>query len=590
MVVFSRRTALWAGVAGVAVATAVNLQSRALAATAPENLLRAVVTINGAVYDFREAQGRDVGDFVSTIGGFTQACIRTEVTGCPLTVFFRPDRTSDRAEVVFELGKIFNSAPAHLGAYTATIYRGTNVLATIDVPAHYWFSRWRWQSAIRPVVGDIEDLITTNLVPPYDRVGGLATVAQTQTTTTSSTTVSGNATTSCTTTTITPISLPDMDDLNLPAPLKVYPYTVMGLAGINPYMPATGERPDIGIVTEAQAEYICTSRQTALDQLRAQAEAAGTMPWHMRDENTGAAINLRAYPGATWYSSTAQGQPYVKNTKSPVTLDSAHQPAIAYVPYLLTGDPYHLEDLQYQANWNIGTLVPQYRMSIPQARIFAWNLRTLAQAARITPANVPSWVLPKQYFVDFLTEYRQFFERDYVNSARPERAIFRATTNIDNSRDEGATAPGGTWVDTWEDEFVTTIIGWVIAMGFPEWQKAFDWRISSTIARTSATSGWIRANATPYRVILRETKTSPMVTTWADAYALTERIAKITYVDRNTWSPADMTYLTYSRGSLVYISKLQAWNVTENLSWATGQLNARKWKTAYKWRLGGGLS
>jgi hypothetical protein len=137
---------------------------------------------------------------------------------------------------------------------------------------------------------------------------------------------------------------------------------------------------------------------------------------------------------------------------------------------------------------------------------------------------------------------------------------------------------------------VTTIIGWVIAMGFPEWQKAFDWRISSTIARTSATSGWIRANATPYRVILRETKTSPMVTTWADAYALTERIAKITYVDRNTWSPADMTYLTYSRGSLVYISKLQAWNVTENLSWATGQLNARKWKTAYKWRLGGGLS
>jgi len=363
----------------------------------------------------------------------------------------------------------------------------------------------------------------------------------------------------------------------------------MGTAGLNPYMPQTGERPDIGIVTSAQAAYICTAKQSALEALRAQAEAGGTMPWHMRDENTNAPINLKQYPGATWYSSTTAGQPYVKTAKSAVTIDSAHQPSLAYVPYLLTGDPYHLEDLQFQATWNIGTFVPQYRLSIPQSRTFAWNLRTLAQCAKVTPASVPSWLLPQQYWRTFLEEYRLFFEHQYVNSPKPEHARFRTTHNLASSRDEGLKAPAGTWVSPWEEEFVATIIGWVVAMGFSTWQQAFEWKIGSTIARTSRTNGWIRAHATPYRLILRETATSPFADDWAGAWTLEQRVAQLTYTDPNTWTPPDMTYLTYTRGTLVYIDMLKLRDVRENLAWATSQINAKKWNTDYKWRLGTGL-
>jgi hypothetical protein len=574
-----RRAVFGLGAAGLVVA---GTSSRALAASTGQNL-KAEVTLGGKVFVFRQEDGVSLGDFVSSTGGFTQACIRVRAAGCPLTVHFRPDRNSTRAEAVFELGDVFDSVPVNLGAYTVVISRGGLVLATMDVPQHYWFSRWRWQSEIRPIKADIDALIAQNLLPPFDREGGVSTVAATQ-----SSILPGALPNVCYPD--TPLPSTDGPDTAPALPSKFTPYTVMGLSGIIPYMPQTGERSDIGVVTEPQAEYICTARQAALDVMRAQAESAGTVPWHIRDENTNAPFSLRAYPEATWYSSTNRGNPYVKGAITPVKIDSAHQPALSYVPYLLTGDPYHLEDLQFMVNWNLGSLVPQYRLSIPQSRAFAWNLRTLAQAARVTPDTVPSWLLPKHYFVGFLNDTRAYFEAEYVNSTRPERARFRVTTNIDNSRDEGPTAPKGTWTGPWEEEFVTTILGWVVAMGFTEWRRSLEWKMQSTIARASATSGWRRAYATPYRMIVRASATAAVVNSWAECWSLTQRTCKLAFSDPNTWVEDDMAYLAYTRGALVYIDKLKLWNVSENLNWATQQLRARKWATAYKWRLGDGLA
>ncbi|MHB1204530.1 MAG: hypothetical protein ACYCZX_03105, partial [Rhodospirillaceae bacterium] len=172
--------------------------------------LSARVTLGGTIYEYREDAGVDLGDFVSGIGGFTQRCVRCDVAGLPLSVFFRPDRTSSRVEVVFELGRVFSPTAVNLGTYTVEISRGDQVLATVSVPQHYWFARWRWQSAPRPVVGNVDALMSRNLLPPYAH----------------------------------PTST-----LSLPPPVPYTPYTVMGLAGVTAYMPQTGERPDIGLLT-----------------------------------------------------------------------------------------------------------------------------------------------------------------------------------------------------------------------------------------------------------------------------------------------------------------------------------------------------
>jgi hypothetical protein len=506
-------------------------------------VLRAVITMGATSYEVRQDTGRDLGNFISDIGGFTQRCIRADVTGLPMTVFFRPDLNSDRVEVVFEVGRLFNAAPANLGAYSAAIYRDSQLLATVSVPAHYWFSRWRWQSAPRPVVANIDSLIAQGLLPPYQRAA---------------------------------------ETLAVPAQA----YTVMGLAGLQAYMPSTGERPDIGMLTEPQAQFVRTSDQNALATLRAQAEAAGTVPWHMRDENTGAPIDFRTYPKANWYSAAA-GAPFIAGAATPVTVDSAHQPALAYVPYLLTGDPYHLEDLQFQATWNWGSLPPAYRPSIPQPRAFAWSLRTLAQCARITPSATPSWLLPQAYWGEQLSLHRQYFEATYVEAYDPIRSVFRSTGNMDAARDEGPAAPGGTWVDPWQDEFVAAIMGWMISMGFSEWRTAFDWKIGGTIARTNGYSEWVRAHAVPYRMILRATNMSATAQTWAEAWQLTKSITGAVVIDPNTWYDSDMTCLTFARGALVFATRFGTPGADACLAWADAQIASRGFPVTHKWRIAG---
>ncbi len=591
----NRRSALGAGAAGIAA-----LNVRPLRAETAS--LKAVVSIGGRSFEFREDAGQDLGDYAPPSASFVQRCVRTELPNFPLSVFFRPDRNSSRVEVVFELGRVFSQTPINLGAYAVVISRGSQVLARVDVPEHYWLARWRWQSAPRPVIANVKELMGYGLLPPYEIPGQTSAPEEakrlmplpngdyvdldivTQFTTGNYANASKLL-----------LKAADYQSLttglgNAVAELSVGQsiYSVMRLAGVQAYMPNTGERADIGPVTEPQAKFLQTWDQGALELLMAQAEAAGTMPWHIRDEQQNGPFDFRKYPNATWYESATAGSPLIKTGDSPITLDSAHQPALSYVPYLLTEDAYFLEELQFQATWNWGSLPAQYRPSGVQPRLLAWNLRTLAQAARSTQTVTPKWILNFQYWKDQLDVTRQWFEQNYVFSNRPERQRFHVVGAIDSGRGEPG-APEGTWVDPWQDEFLATILGWVISMGFSDWKPAFQWAIRSTIDRTNGASGWARAYATPYRIILRRSKDAPIVQSWSEAWQLTKSMTGKTVSDPNTWAEDDMTYLTYTRGALVYASKLGMVEANAPLAWATQQLKARKWNVAAKWRFGTGL-
>jgi hypothetical protein len=658
------------------------LSGGAHAAAAP---LHVVLLIDGRTFTFREQDGRDLGDFVSEIGGFTQRCIRTDVPDSPLRVYFRPDRTSDRAEVVFERGGVFDTVAENLGAYQVRIFRGETLLADIAVPEHYHHARWRWQSTPRAVVGNVDQLIAQGLLPPYDRSAAPGAPPPTNPPpqdppkdppptpeppkpTTPEPPPPPPAPTPPPAPAPTPAPQPVPDVPAAPQPVTQKPprgfqpmpdpgwalseylsalfggawmmstgdrrpgilesvaigtavgalaakafqmstakgeesapdvvglkgaqtYEIMGLAGVHPYMPNTGERDDIGLLTEPQARFVCTNDPDALLTLIAQGEAAATVPWHMRDENTNAPINMRTYPGASWYWDARVGDPWVRTARTPITPDSAHMPALSYLPYLLTGDPYYLEELQFMANWIWGSGPPAYRPWFGQSRALAWFLRSLSQCARVTPQRTPDWLLPREYWSELLTENRRFLETAYVNSPGPVCAIFRSTGDVDGGRDEGASAPAGTWIDPWQEEFLAAVIGWMIRMGFTEWQTVFDWKIGSTIARTRAGGEWARALATPYRIILRESRDAPLARSWSEALALTVRLQEYGDVsDRDTWLGNDLTYLAYTRGALVMAKAVGTAGLEENITWATDQMRGRGWRTAYKWRIGSGLS
>ncbi len=441
--------------------------------------LSVVIEYQGKSHRYDETAGTDLGDYVDPLHRFVQGCVRTTQKDHPLSVLFRRDRTSDRAEIVFELGRLWGQTPpADLDAYRVTIIRGDKTVLVADVPRHFWFARWRWQTAPRPVTVKVVGLIANGMLPRYDNRVNAGTARPTQSRS----------------------------------------YQVMGLAGVNHYMPTTGERNDIGPVTEPQAEFICTGRDTALASVLAQAEAAGTIPWHFRDEKTGAPLDTIRYANATLYGPNI-GDPFIARAKSDITIDSAHQPALAYLPFLLTGDPYHLETLQFQVTFNILEGPPNSRYRIGQVRAHAWSIRTLAQAAKATPDQTPQWLLPRSYFRELLNRQRDWLTHTFVESPEVIRTVFRTTAQTMGDRNEG-TMEAGTYIAPWEDEFQAVIFGWVVQMGFTDWQPIFRWKIGSTIARTDGLSGWVRARPVLYRQILREHSDLPWARSWAESWTI----------------------------------------------------------------------
>jgi hypothetical protein len=513
------------------------------AATPNAAPLKVVITLNQKRFEFDEAKGRDLGDYAGP--RFVQRCVLVMLPDLPLSVLMRPDRDSDRVEIVVELGRLWSGKPAHLGAYTADILRGDIQLVHVEVPEHYWFSRWRWQSSPRPLIAQPADLIREGLIPPYANIPGLA-------------------------------------RRHPKRPPKIY--TPMGTAGINPYMPATGEGNDIGPVTEPQGMYLCLGDPQALQEVLYQAEASATVPWHMRDEKTGGLFDVKTYPHGGWYGREVDS-PFIPTLRSKVVPDTAHQPSLSYLPFLLTGDPYFLEELQFQTMWGLGDNPPQYRrddqciLGVGQTRALAWSLRNLVQLAKVTPDRVPAWLLPKGFWARVLENNRLWFDATFVRSTAPEQRIFRITKIGGNP--QSRIVARGTYYPPWQQDFLAFIMGWVVMLGFESWRDAFVWTIGATIARTNGKSGWIRAYSTPYVLVIRPSPSDPVASSWAEAWALNVEKQGFKYSDPNAFFKPNSGFFEYTRGALALGVRLGVPEARECFAWADEQ--ARVKGIYYKW-------
>jgi hypothetical protein len=176
--------------------------------------------------------------------------------------------------------------------------------------------------------------------------------------------------------------------------------TPLGTRGITTYMPMTGGRADIGPTTSWQAAWLLSGDPRAAAFCQGQAEGAGSVPWHMWDPNGGADgkggwLDTKRWPrfwtdprGGAPPKTLLQGQPY----GDPFTPDSAHQPDLCYVPFLLTGRRALLDGLQAQAVYSIIGTWPDVRTDSDvvivqrrQVRGAAWSLRQIDEAAWISP-------------------------------------------------------------------------------------------------------------------------------------------------------------------------------------------------------------
>jgi hypothetical protein len=302
----------------------------------------------------------------------------------------------------------------------------------------------------------------------------------------------------------------------------------MGIGLHTPYMPTTGAHDDIGLLPSWSATYLLSQDSRMKEITLRTADLAGSFSAHYRDKQTGRPVSLADYPYMTINGrSTDTMNPATKKYEAfpvcdaakcatPYTHDASHQPAMSYLPYLVTGDYYYLEELQFWGMWNAFETNPGYRdyakgiMSSEQVRGQAWSLRTLAEAAYITPDTDSL----KAAFTNIINNNLDWYNNTYVGNS----------TNVQYANKLGVITNGyaivydnGTGLAPWQDDFFTSAIGHAADLGFTKANSLLSWKAQFPINRmVGAGACWI--DASMYTLYVRSSSSAPFYENYGQAY------------------------------------------------------------------------
>lgn len=310
----------------------------------------------------------------------------------------------------------------------------------------------------------------------------------------------------------------------------------MGSGIVLPVMPTTGGRPDIGPLPQWGAMYLLSMDARAKNVTLGVGDLAGSWPIHYRDKVTDQPVSLETYPYMTLLGRAGDAvNPATKKSEAfPVCggdctttyqPDSSHQPSMAYLPYLLTGDYYYLEELQFWANYNMLQANPYYRefgkglVQWDQVRGQAWSLRTLGHAAYITPDTHSL----KKYFVDRVGNNLDWYNAIYSKANPNNLGVIDGSGKYASASTIYPTAAGErTGVAPWQDDFFTWSAGHLVELGFSNAQPLLAWKAKFPVGRMTA-SGYCWIDGAAYSLAVRPSATSPLYGSFGEVYLSTMR-------------------------------------------------------------------
>ena len=410
--------------------------------------------------------------------------------------------TAARVSVIVENNWTFTPSPQNF-SYDLSVRVGGKEVESVTPVTHYHHARWYreywWNTA--PSVSlrhSTSYLIATKSIPNYDQSLTVPSAALTATENESNKSVSEQG------------------------------YMHIGLALA--YMPTTGGRSDIGPIPQWTAQYLLSMDPRAKRAMLSTAQGSGSWPIHFRDESTGYPIRLDQdtdrdpNPAVTNKHITLHSNfdsrgplpvPRCANNDSslcatPYAPDTAHQPALTYVPYLVTGDYFYLEELQFWAAWNpLGTGAEYHGyekglLSWDQVRAQAWSLRTLGETAFITPDEHPL----KNYFVQQLEfNYIDYRDNNLTNPNANKLGWLRSGNNME------AVAP-------WMDDFFTWVTGHLVELGFSSYKPLLNWKALFPVGRMTA-PGYCWIHGSVYQMKTGNNATGEVFENFAKIYTET---------------------------------------------------------------------
>jgi hypothetical protein len=366
---------------------------------------------------------------------------------------------------------------------------------------HYHRSRWHqyawWDASREPAVNvqlNTRYLISTKAVPNYDQS----------------------------------VTLSDSDLNEMTKGLTAANTGPMTIGPMTAYMGTTGGRGDIGSLPSWSVQWLLTMDKRARDVMMATADGSGSWSIHLRDETTDYPVrtdNTKNSTISTHGNISTTGPLAVPrcattDCSTPYAHDTAHQPSLAYLPYVVTGDYYYLEELQFWAAHNPLETAPVYNgygqglLRWQQVRGQAWSLRTLGQTAYITPDTHPL----KAYFTTQMDNNLNYYNQSFVVANPNNLGVYDGS---------GELAFQITSTSPWEDDFLTWSFGYLNDLGFAKALPILKWKAKYAVGRmTDPGYCWLMASAYNMRLFDSNNK---VWNSFADLYNANWRGATINF-------------------------------------------------------------
>lgn len=390
----------------------------------------------------------------------------------------------DDGRIVFHLGALGLAGPSaavkpyHLGPHHVRIERDGLAVFDEAVRVHWWNSEWTFRPGPIAVTKTPAQIFAANRMFPFGDMG-------------------------CKYVTVT-----------------AKPYTIMSSSSVTPYMPTTGERGDIGLITDWSAWYLLTGNAGPMLEI---ARAAESFPLYYRDETTRKPVDLIKYPKANCYDEPGQGWPWFDRyprdagnnniVGDGMVPQQAHFCEMSYVAHLATGDLGFLEDLQYAANF---CLLCDAVKSTKTAAIIsgelrgiAWALRELFMASAATQdaearGPLPQGLHPSSYFKRLLDNSLAYYSPIMNN---PNAQVFRVFVGLGKFSIQ-------------QMAYMLNVLAFGVLTGHSNWTPFYLWCLGNAVALTSGKSGYPPGFGTPVWACQNKNNNgnSPHFTSWAELY------------------------------------------------------------------------
>lgn len=316
--------------------------------------------------------------------------------------------------------------------YDANVWLNGKVVGTYRGLSHGYLQRWRRVYSTKPlstVQQDLESFYVAGAIPRF-----LKTVVD---------------------------PIPTID------PVRFAP---LGYGDMSADMAGPGGRPEIGPYPNWTAQYLVHQRPEQKAYMLASADCSGSWRGHITEPDGTTLISLDTYPdywldGRSGTHPTGPQATRVDHNGGPWPggwswpIDTAHHPSLTYVPYLLTGDRFYLDQMKFWANFTLLSTWPGANNSREgakgiliwenQARGIGWAIRTLGEVAAYAPDSDPM----KGYFTKKLQNNLSALE-DMASTANGGR--------LGTLFNFAASAVNASWPGSVTSLWANSYIGWAL--------------------------------------------------------------------------------------------------------------------------------